>query len=152
VNLKMITGLLLFVIAIACVIFPVNAALNPHNLWADSNQTSVGKTILNVGITSDIGMKDKNVNSAKFISQRKAELNKVRKVVVQIQGFQSRIFIKPNKGWASGKYYSQFFIKRFTVKGDLNHKDYTIKIYNKNNKLIKTTQGQLHMHGSDYVH
>lgn len=137
---------LLLLVTIVGAIAPVNAALNPHDLWTDSNKQINGKTNLNVAITSDIGIKTKNPNSANYISKRKTELNKVNKVVVTIKGYKPITFKKPAKGWDSKKYHSQYFMKTFTVKGNPNGKDYTIGIYDKKDKLIKNKKGHVHSH------
>ena len=140
-NIKKILVLLLFFVAIACILTPVTGKVN-----ADVDIVSLknvnGNSQLSLSVDSDIGMKSKKWYGAKSVSKRKAELNNIKKVVVEVKGKKKVTFKKPNKSWKIYKFdYS--FNKLFSVKGKVESKTYSIKLYNKKNKLIKNKKSKL---------
>jgi hypothetical protein len=96
-NFKKILMLLLFIIAIIGITSPVEAKLD-SNIEIESLKMINDKTKLILDVVSDIGVKNKNPDSANLISKRKAELNKVNKITVTIKGHNTISFKKPNKG------------------------------------------------------
>ena len=137
-NFKKLLVLLLFAIAIIGIIAPVNANLEAFSGIYELNK---GKAKVYLYVNSNIGSNAKDYDSANYVSKRKAELNNVNKVVVSIKGYTPKNFKKPSKGWKTGKYGDQFE-KIFSVKGNPLGKSYSIKLYNKNNKLLKQVNGK----------
>ena len=123
--------ILLFIVAIIGIIAPVNAALQ-GNVEIVTPNPSDGTVSFSIG--SDIGMKDENPYTAKRISQRTKETNKVKKIVIQIRGFKPITFKRPQKGWSDGLTY-------FSVNGTAYNKAYSMKLYDKNNELLKNIKG-----------
>jgi len=146
-KIKTIIVLLCFVIAIIS-IAPVNAKLDPdiylRGDWTDENNHRV---LLDVW--SDIGLKTKNPDSAKYSSARKSELNTVNKIIIKISGLKTTTFNKPTKGWkteTSQSAYNHVIRKDFSVKGtykELKNKDYSVTLYDKKNKILKNKKGKL---------
>jgi len=134
-NIKKTVILLIFLVAIACLISPVNAKLDGYVSKYDN--TSANK--LFVCISSDIGINSDNWKSTKYVTKRKAELNKVNKVVVTFNGYTPITIKKPVKGWKTYK-YADAFENSFSVKNapkSLKSKNYSIKLYDNKNKLIR---------------
>jgi hypothetical protein len=131
-NIKKILVLSIFAIAIIGIIAPINAALNGY-VEMESTPYISGKLCLS--IDSNIGMKDKNPYTLKCVSERQKEINTVKKVIITIKGYKPITIKKPTKGWVNLKYFS--------VKGNTNNKDYSMKLYDKNNKLLKNIKGKL---------
>lgn len=138
-NSKKIMVLLLFAIAIIGIITPVNAELSGYvSKSIKYDKKPVNK--LFVCIQSDIGIGNSNWKSTNYVKQRKTELNKINKIVIKVKGYNSTTIKKPSTGWQTYQ-YADAFQKYFTVKGatkSLLGKDYSIKLYNKNNKLIRS--------------
>ena len=79
----------------------------------------------------------------------KAELGNVNKVVVTVKGYKTMTFKKPVNGWKLYKRYYHGITKTFNIAGkpkNLVAKNYSIKVYNKNGKIIKAEQGRLYSH------
>jgi len=125
--------ILLFIVAIIAMIAPVNGALK-GNVEIVTPDPYDGQVCFS--LDSDIGMKDENPYTPKYISQRTKEFNKVKKIVVKIKGFKSKTFKKPKKGWPDDLTY-------FKVKGSAYKKAYSMKLYDKNNKLLKNIKGNI---------
>jgi hypothetical protein len=147
-KVKTILVLLFFLVAIACLISPVNAKLD-SSLEVDSSTTINGQTKLILYVDSDIGVKKKNTNSStylnsvNYISKRKAELNNVNKIVVTVNGYKGQTFKKPAKGWNIENLY---FTKTFSIKGDqkkISDNYCSIKLYNNKNKLLKNKKSKV---------
>ena len=149
-NIKKILIILLFSIAIVTIISPVTGKLEGQ-VGVDSLKEFDGKTKLNLVVRSNIGESSKNFNSMQAISKRKKELNNVNKVIITIEGYKPITFKKPVKDWklkSKGEYYKlYYFEKSFLVKGkpkDLDFKkSYSMKLYDKKGKLIKTEKWTL---------
>ncbi|MDR2967209.1 MAG: hypothetical protein LBU74_04610 [Methanobacteriaceae archaeon] len=141
-NIKKALILILFAIAIVGIIAPVNAKLNCET-WSHSNKIINGKTKMTLGIASNIGSTAKNWDSPKYITQRKAELNKVNKITVTIKGYKTIIFKKPTKGWKLSGITDDSLYKSFSVKNNPNNKFCIIKCYDKKGKLIKQQKGKV---------
>jgi len=145
-SIKKVMLLLIFIIAIISVIAPVNAKLEPI-LELESMKTVNGKTKLYITVNSDVGNKNtKNFySSANYVSKRKKELNNVNKITISIKGYKTVNIKRPVKGWKTDK-SGLFFDKTFLVKGKstkIDNKSYSIKIYNKKNKLIRNKKGKV---------
>ena len=134
-NIKKIVVLLLLLVAIIGIITPASATLSSSLSPITEHK---GKTEISFITSSDIGSDKKNWDSAKYVSKRKAELNKVNKIVVTINGYKPITYKKPVKGWKIAKegYYRDIITIKGTEK-TLTGKDYYVKLYDKNNKLIK---------------
>ena len=140
-NFKKILLLLVFLVAIACILTPVNAKLSP-DVDIVSLKNADGNSQISLTVNSDIGMKSKKWYSSKSVTKRKAELNNVKKVVIQIKGKKKLTFKKPSKGWKTYKFdYS--FNKLVSVKGKVEGKSYSVKLYDKKNKLIKSKTSKI---------
>jgi len=138
-NIKKIVVLLLFLVAIIGIISPVNAALNGNVGGYPDAKAINGKVQLYTFVYSDIGKESENSDASKYVSARKVELNKVNKAVVTIKGYKPVTLTKPSKGWAINKKYGYAYMP-FKVAGtvkSLAFKSYTLKLYDKSNKLIK---------------
>ena len=145
-NIKKIFVLLLFVIAIVGIIAPVEAKL-VVNLDPYTANPINGKTKISWHVYSDIGYGTLKFNSANAVSKRKAELNKVNKVVDSIKGYETVTHKKPAKGWNIQNNFAVY--KVFSVKGNPNGKNYSIKFYDKRNKLIKSEKGKVTYYRED---
>jgi len=138
-KIKKILVLLLFMVAIVGIIAPANAELYPvvgiKSLKAVENGK---KTQLELFVQSDYSSSMK----------AKAELGTVNKLVVTVEGYNTITFKKPANGWKLYKNYYHGITKTFNIVGKpkniVNKKHYSIKVYNKNGKLIKTGQGRLY--------
>jgi len=131
--LKKILVLSLFLFTIMGIIAPVNATLNGY---AEMEPTPVISKKIGYLIESNIGMNDTDPNSPKHVSEREKEINKVKKIVIKVKGYKPITIKKPKKGWSKN-------LKYFSVKGNANNKPYTMKLYDKNNKLLKNIKGTL---------
>jgi len=134
-NIKKILVLTFMLIAIVGIIAPADAKLYT-GVGIDSLKADNGKTKLEFFVQS-YGAKNP-----------KKELNNVYKAVVSIEGYKSITFKKPVKGWKQYKQYGKtVFNKYFKIKGQPKKLDfkkkYTIKLYNKKGKLIKTEKNVL---------
>lgn len=153
-NIKKILVLLIFAVAVASIIAPANAKINGDIVF-DSNKDINGKSKLSIVIDSDIGLKDNFYErfSAKNNASRIKELNKVNKVVVKIKGYNPITFKKPKKNWTC--LFNTYFAKEFELKGKpkkIENKSYSIKLYDKNNKLLKSKTSKLHIHDDKCKH
>jgi len=143
-NIKKVFVLFLFLVLIIGIIAPVNAKLTCEA----GTYTLVGNDVENkvyLNVWSDIGTKSANPGLAKYVSKRKAELNKVNKIVLKISGYKTVTFKKPTKGWKNKDYNNikSRIIKEFSVEKHLNGKNYSIKLYDKKGKVIKKGKGKL---------
>ena len=139
-KIKKILVLLLFAIAIIGIIAPAEAKLE---IYSGVHEQNNAKTKIFLKVESDIGMNKYNWDSANYVSKRKAELNKVNKAVVTIKGYTPKNFKKPSKGWEFEK-NAYSFEKIFSVKGNPEGKSYSIKLYDKNGKVIKNKKGKIY--------
>ena len=138
-------NLLLFLIlsmAVICAISPVNAQLHAE-LWKAPPQPIDGKTKMSLSLTTDSGMNKKDWQSPKYNTLRKKELNTVKKIIVSIEGYGSITLKKPVKGWKTFSKINNGFFKNFYMKGDPIHKNYSIKLYDKNGKVLKIGKGKV---------
>jgi len=101
-----------------------------------------GKNTVYVQIFTSIDPYVKNWKSAKYVSKRKAELNKVNKVVFTLDGYDPKTFKKPVKGWKTYD-FSRYSKKKLTFKGPSWGKKYSIKLYDKKGKLLKKGKGYI---------
>jgi len=138
-NIKKVGALSLFLIAIIGIIAPINAALEVNHLL--STKTSDGKAKLTLSVSSDIGSESKNPYLTKHIFKKDAELNKVQKIHVKINGIKSITFKKPVKNWEIDAFYG--IEKSFWVYGSPIGKNFTVKFYDEKNKLIKNNKGKV---------
>jgi len=141
-NIKKIIVLLLFTIAIVGIMAPVDAALKSEAglMFYDKENK---KNELFLEVVSDFGLNTKNPDKQKYFSQRKVELNKVNKIIFSIDGKKTKTYKKPAKGWPSME--ASFGVGRLiTIKGNsINKKNYSIELYDKNNKLLQNKKGKL---------
>ena len=143
-NIKKI--LVLFLVAIIGIIAPVNSAL--FGSLYPLSETNSKNTKLTWNIWSNIGSYEDNWDSANYVSKRKAEVNRVNKVVVSIKGQTAVTIKKPVKGWKTNK--NGELTNTFTIKSNhktLNGKNYTFKMYDNKGKLLKNmnpTKGKLY--------
>jgi len=143
-NIKKILVLLLFAIAIVGIISPVNAALKIDWFLTYEEKPINGKNDVALSFSSDSGMNAKDPHVKKYVDQRKRELNKVNKVVVTVKGHKTTTFKKPSKGWNDDPCVMKFF----SLKGSAVYKkDYSVKLYDKNNKLLKSKKGKVPLGG-----
>ena len=134
-NMKKILILLIFAIAIVGIIAPAEAKYT-------AGMNPISQKTSHLHVDSDIGMKSKNWNSAKYVSKRKAEVNKINKIVITIKGTKDKTIKKPAKGWKSKTITGAGFYKALTINNP-DGKKYSIKFYNKKNKVIYTKKGEL---------
>ena len=142
-NIKKILILLIFAIAIIGIITPTEAKIDSNLELEKSFMIKDNKFILYV--SSDIGMKSKNHDSVYYANKRKTELNKINKAVVKIEGYEKNItFKKPSQGWKLDK-YAYSIEKTFPTNVDTDKVgfDYSIKFYDKKNKLLKNKKGNI---------
>jgi len=139
-NIKKIIILLLFTIAIAGIIAPVNAEIL-YDFTTPKIKTINGKTKLKFRVLSNIGWVKKNWKALKYKTARKKELNNINKVVVKFEGNKAITFKKPVKGWKIDKDGMGFY-KPFTINGSPINKTYTISYYNKKGTIIKKIKHQ----------
>ena len=136
-DIKKILVLLIFAIAIVGIVAPINAALECQ-VTTDDKKPNKGKNNVFVFVTSDIGLYDDDGHTKKYKSKRKKELNNINKIVLSIKGHKTTTLKKPAKGWKVD-YACESFSKELSLKGSAVYKkNYSIKFYDKNNKLLKT--------------
>jgi len=144
-NFKKILILSLFLIAIAGIIAPANAALKAD--VSCSEKPFNGKTKVVFWVSSEIGNFGENEDvPASYRTKMKAEFKKVDKVVLKINGFKAKTYKKPAKGWISKYKYSgeSFFYTTFKTTAKMNKKSYSYKIYDNKGKLIKSGKGKIY--------
>ncbi|MCL2687013.1 MAG: hypothetical protein FWE58_00555 [Methanobrevibacter sp.] len=147
-NIKEVLVLLLFLVVITAII---TAIITPTDakLSCDVGAYSlIGHNVENgvyLNVWTDIGNKSGNPGSSKYFSKRKAELNKVNKIVFTINGYKTITIKKPAKGWKNKDYnpIKNRIMKDFKVKDNLAGKSYSIKLYDKKGKIIKKEKGKL---------
>jgi hypothetical protein len=143
-TIKKILVLLIFAIAIVGIIAPVNAALNVDWFFTYEKKPINGKNGVDLMFSSNIGKNTKDPHAKKYVDQRKRELNKVNKVVVTVRGHKTTTFKKPSKGWND----DYGVMKSFSLKGSAVYKkDYSVKLYDKNNKVLKSKRGKVPLGG-----
>ena len=136
-NIKKIVVLILFAVAIIGIIAPANAALNGYVSKYSSYGYKPEK--LYVCIQSNIELDKSNWKSSNSVTKRKNELNKVNKISIKVQGYNSTVIKRPSSGWSTYQ-YADAFEKNFVVKKaykSLKGQTYTISLYDKNNKLLR---------------
>ena len=145
-NIKKILVLLLFLIAIVGIITPVNATLKVDYLFTTEKKPINGENEMSLGFSTNIGMNAKDPYAKKYVAERKKELNSVNKVVITIKGHKTTIFKKLAKGWDN--YDGPIVMKFFSLKGSAVYKkDYSVKLYDKNNKIVKSKKGKVPLGG-----
>ena len=130
-NIKKIFILLLFLVAIIGIVAPVNAVFD-GSVGYTSTKVVNGKTSMSLFVASNVGTK---------------ELNTINKISVKVKGYKAVTFKKPAKGW---DVHGTHFDKKFTLNEkqpkNVNKKDYSIKFYDKKNKLLKDKRGKVTSH------
>ncbi|WP_158082545.1 hypothetical protein [Methanobrevibacter arboriphilus] len=92
-----------------------------------------GKSLITIGFYGQ-GSSDK---------KRAADVNKVKKLSVKIQGKKNIIIKRPGKTWSKYGYYPQYPAKQLTLKGSIKGKKYTVTAYGNNGKKIKKLSGKI---------
>ena len=141
-NIKKIIVLLLFLVAIIGIIAPVNATLGGSIGYLPYTNSKTTKIPMWISSDIDENKAEDKQNSADSISKRKAEINKVNKVVFTVKGYKPVTINKPAKGWKTDK--DGYSRNTFTIKGTsktLDGKSYSVKLYDRKNKLLNNKHG-----------
>ena len=146
INVKKMLVLLLFTIAIVGIIAPVNAALKVDYLFTTEKKPINGKNEVCLSFSTTIGGNAVDLYAKKYSADRKKEFDKVNKVVIIIKGHKTTTFKKPAKGWVNHEGPSVY--KDFSLKGSAVYKkDYSVNLYDKNNKIIQSKKGKVPLGG-----
>ena len=147
-NIKKVVLVLILAIAILLMIAPANAKLEA-DLYLLTSMKDDKKVAVHLEVRSDIGLDKKNNYLVKYCSARKAELNKVYKIDVKVRGFKTITLMKPANGWkvTDSQVALTHVVRKTCIDGisykELKNKDYSVKLYDKNNKLLKSKKGIL---------
>jgi hypothetical protein len=127
--------LILIILFVAIAGFTLNSAsaVKLDKLNKDTVAEYKGKSLVIIGF---YGQGSSNKKMA-------ADVNKVKKIVVKIQGKKNIIVKRPGKTWSKYGYYPQYPAKQFIIKGSLKGKKYSVTAYNNKGKKIKKLSGKI---------
>ena len=137
---KKVLILLLFLVTIASIIAPINGTLTGY---IDSEQQIKGRSTILIDVYSDIGFSNYNPNAPKYVKERKKEFSQVNTIVVNIKGYKAIILRKNTKAWNNANISNGVFTKSITIKGSPIGKNYSLRFYDKKNKLINYNKGRV---------
>jgi hypothetical protein len=121
---------------------PEEVKLDYCETWSFSKEIK-GETVMMWGVCGSSGSREIDWESPKYSTKTKALINEINKVTVTISGYKTITFKKPAKGWKFSGITSSSLYQTYSVKGNPNGKSFTMKCYDKNEKVINQNKAKI---------